>query len=139
MLVSSHLLAEVALSVDEVIIVAHGRLVIQSSLAELPCRATVGVRVRTPQAEALWGALAASGTAAELRTRKGSRSMYGVIGWLAGREDESAARPAMPDVGRGGRRSGRRHRLPPVLRTGTDPGRVCHDDPAIPGPSSSMR
>ena len=52
-LVSSHLLAEVAQTVDDVVIIAHGRLVTQSSLAELADRSRSGVRVRTPQAEAL--------------------------------------------------------------------------------------
>jgi ABC-2 type transport system ATP-binding protein len=65
-LVSSHLLAEVAQTVDDVVIVANGRLVIQSSLAELARRSQAGVRVRTPRAEALRAALAGEGIAAEL-------------------------------------------------------------------------
>ena len=60
-LVSSHLLAEVAQTVDEVVIIAEGRLVTQSSLAALARRATPGVWVRTPQAPALREALAAAG------------------------------------------------------------------------------
>ena len=67
-LVSSHLLAEVAQTVDDVVIIAGGRLVTQSSLADLAEQATPGVWVRTPQAEALCDALAAKGTAAELQT-----------------------------------------------------------------------
>ena len=67
-LVSSHLLAEVAQTVDEVVIIARGRLVSQASLADLTHRSQAGVRVRTPQAEALRGALAAEGIAAELVT-----------------------------------------------------------------------
>jgi len=65
-LVSSHLLAEVAHTVDEVVIIANGRLVTQSSLADLTSRSQSGVRVRTPDAEALRGALAAEEIAAEL-------------------------------------------------------------------------
>jgi ABC-2 type transport system ATP-binding protein len=65
-LVSSHLLAEVAQTVDDVVIVANGRLVSQSSLSDLARGAQVGVRVRTPQAEALRAALAAKGVAAEV-------------------------------------------------------------------------
>jgi ABC-2 type transport system ATP-binding protein len=65
-LVSSHLLAEMSQSVDDVVIIAHGRLVTQSSLADLTRRATPGVRVRTPHAEALRTALAAKGVPAEL-------------------------------------------------------------------------
>src|SRR3954463_4487827 len=64
-LVSSHLLAEVAQTVDDVVIVANGRLVTQSSLSDLARGARAGVRVRTPQAEALRAALAAQGSAAE--------------------------------------------------------------------------
>ncbi len=67
-LVSSHLLAEVAQTVDQVVIIAAGRLVAQSSLADLAGRATPSVWVRTPQAEALRAALLARGTSAELRT-----------------------------------------------------------------------
>jgi ABC-2 type transport system ATP-binding protein len=65
-LVSSHLLAEVAQTVDDVVIIANGRLVTQSSLADLARRSKAGVRVRTPQAEALRAALSAEGIAAEL-------------------------------------------------------------------------
>jgi ABC-2 type transport system ATP-binding protein len=65
-LVSSHLLAEVAQTVDDVVIIANGRLVTQSSLAELSNRSRAGVRVRTPQVEALRDALAEQGIAAQL-------------------------------------------------------------------------
>jgi ABC-2 type transport system ATP-binding protein len=65
-LVSSHLLAEVAQTVDDVVIIAGGRLVTQSSLAELSNRSRAGVRVRTPQVDELRDALAAQGVAAQL-------------------------------------------------------------------------
>jgi ABC-2 type transport system ATP-binding protein len=65
-LVSSHLLAEVAQTVDDIVIVANGRLVTQSSLTDLERGSKAGVRVRTPQAEALRAALSAQGIAAEL-------------------------------------------------------------------------
>ena len=65
-LVSSHLLAEVAHTVDDVVIIAHGRLVTQSSLTELAERRPSGVRVRTPQAETLRSALSDQGIAADL-------------------------------------------------------------------------
>ena len=67
-LVSSHLLAEVAQTVDDVVIIAGGRLVTQSSLADLAGQATPAVWVRTPQAEDLRAALAARGITAELQT-----------------------------------------------------------------------
>jgi ABC-2 type transport system ATP-binding protein len=65
-LVSSHLLAEVAQTVDDVVIITNGRLVTESSLADLTRHSQAGVRVRTPQAEALRAALAGQGIAAEL-------------------------------------------------------------------------
>jgi ABC-2 type transport system ATP-binding protein len=67
-LVSSHLLAEIAQTVDHVVIVAKGRLVTQSSLADLADRTRAGVWVRTPQAQALREALAAKGIAAEVQS-----------------------------------------------------------------------
>jgi ABC-2 type transport system ATP-binding protein len=66
-LVSSHVLAEVAQLVDEVVIVAKGRLVVQTSLAALGERGTRAVRVRTPQARALQAALADQGLPAEVQ------------------------------------------------------------------------
>jgi ABC-2 type transport system ATP-binding protein len=60
-LVSSHVLAEVAQTVDQVVIIAAGRLVTQSTLADLTARTDQLVRVRTPAAEALRSLLAAQG------------------------------------------------------------------------------
>jgi ABC-2 type transport system ATP-binding protein len=60
-LVSSHVLAEVAQTVDQVVIIAAGRLVTQSTLAALTARTDQLVRIRTPQAEALRSLLAAQG------------------------------------------------------------------------------
>jgi ABC-2 type transport system ATP-binding protein len=65
-LVSSHVLAEVAQTVDQVIIIARGRLVTQSSLEALTTRAVQGVRVRTGQAPELLDRLRARGLAAHL-------------------------------------------------------------------------
>ena len=58
--VSSHLLSEVAQTVDEVIMLSRGRLVAQTTLAELVARTSV-VRVRTPDASRLLHLLAAAG------------------------------------------------------------------------------
>jgi ABC-2 type transport system ATP-binding protein len=60
-LVSSHVLAEVAQTVDQVVIIDRGRLVAQSTLAALTAGADRTVRVRTPQPEALRDLLAARG------------------------------------------------------------------------------
>ena len=58
-LVSSHVLAEVAQTVDDVVVIHRGRMVRQGSVSEL----TMGgvVRVRTPVSEQLVAALAATG------------------------------------------------------------------------------
>jgi ABC-2 type transport system ATP-binding protein len=66
-LVSSHLLAEVAQTVDEVVVLTGGRLVAHAPLSELLRGRTV-VRIRTPDAAALLAALDARGIHAELST-----------------------------------------------------------------------
>ena len=65
-LVSSHLLAEVAQTVDEIVVIAAGRLVKQSSVADLAREIAPSVTVRTPHAHALRDALAAHGVNAHL-------------------------------------------------------------------------
>ena len=59
--VSSHVLAEVAQTVDQVLIINKGRLVTFSSLAELTARLTGGVRVRAPGVGRLQSELTAEG------------------------------------------------------------------------------
>jgi ABC-2 type transport system ATP-binding protein len=59
--VSSHVLAEVAQTVDRVLIINKGRLVIESPLAELTARIGGAVRVRTPKQAELELALRAVG------------------------------------------------------------------------------
>ncbi|MGH9171176.1 MAG: ABC transporter ATP-binding protein [Acidimicrobiales bacterium] len=65
-LVSSHILAEVAQTVDSVVILDRGRLVTHSTLAELTAGATTVVRVRTPRAAELAALLAGCGASAEV-------------------------------------------------------------------------
>lgn len=60
-LVSSHVLAEVAQTVDQVLIINHGRLVIESSLDDLTARVGGSVRVRSPQLSQLAEALKREG------------------------------------------------------------------------------
>ena len=60
-LVSSHLLAEVAQTVDRVVIIDKGRLVTIGTLDELTARMTLGVRVRAPGIRLLLQALEARG------------------------------------------------------------------------------
>jgi ABC-2 type transport system ATP-binding protein len=58
-LVSSHLLAEIAQTVDGVVILNQGRLITSSSLTELTAQTATAVVVRTPDAERLRHALVA--------------------------------------------------------------------------------
>ena len=66
-LLSSHQLAELALSADHAVIIRNGRLVADGSLAELTGTRGAGIRVRTPQAQALHAALKARGITSQLR------------------------------------------------------------------------
>ena len=56
-LVSSHVLAEVAQTVDQVLIINRGRLVTESPLAQLTARVSGSVRIRTPEPDRLQKAL----------------------------------------------------------------------------------
>ncbi len=67
-LVSSHVLAEVAQTVDQVVIINKGRLVTFSPLAELTARTTGGVRVRAPEAARLQSELERRGDPFQLST-----------------------------------------------------------------------
>ena len=60
-LISSHVLAEVAQTVDQVLIINRGRLVVESSLEQLTARVGGSVRVRTPEPEKLVAALERAG------------------------------------------------------------------------------
>jgi ABC-2 type transport system ATP-binding protein len=63
-LVSSHILAEVAQTVDSVIILDRGHLVTHDTLDELTARVQHTLRIRTPQAEQLQRLLIAHGATA---------------------------------------------------------------------------
>jgi ABC-2 type transport system ATP-binding protein len=60
-LISSHVLAEVAQTVDVVLIINHGKLVTESSLEQLTHRTAGSVRVRTPASASLADALSRAG------------------------------------------------------------------------------
>jgi len=57
-LVSSHLMSEMALTADQLIIVGRGRLIADLSVAELTSASRQRVRVRSPEAAQLRDALA---------------------------------------------------------------------------------
>jgi ABC-2 type transport system ATP-binding protein len=63
-LVSSHVLAEVAQTVDRVLIISHGKLVAEFSLEQLAARVGGAVRVRSPQRPRLAAALRREGVTA---------------------------------------------------------------------------
>jgi ABC-2 type transport system ATP-binding protein len=60
-LISSHVLAEVAQVADDVVIIARGRSVAQGTVDEIVARAGRGTRVRSPDRDRLTAALAGAG------------------------------------------------------------------------------
>jgi ABC-2 type transport system ATP-binding protein len=74
-LVSSHVLAEMAQTVDEVVVISHGKLVAQGSLDELTAGVEAPVWVRSADPDRLQGALSGDGVTAEPGEAAG--------GWLA--------------------------------------------------------
>ncbi|MGC2174894.1 MAG: ATP-binding cassette domain-containing protein [Acidimicrobiales bacterium] len=76
--VSSHLMSEMALTADEVIIIGRGRLIEQTSIDALLGRSSMqSVRVRSPQAVALRKALEEKGATVDLED-DGSLTVRGV-------------------------------------------------------------
>ncbi len=65
-LVSSHLLGEVAQVADEVVVISGGRLIVRAGMSELLAQAACGIRARTDQPERLRDLMVASGAEAEL-------------------------------------------------------------------------
>jgi ABC-2 type transport system ATP-binding protein len=91
-LVASHLLAEVAQTVDRVVIIDRGRLVAQSTLEELTAGARRVVRVRTPRAHDLAGALDHEG----VRVERVAADRLEVTGATSERVDMLAAQLGIP-------------------------------------------
>ncbi len=89
-LISSHVLAEVAQTVDRVLIINHGRLVLSSPLAELTARAGGAVRVRSGDPQRLAKALhdealqVTTGTDHALFAQGASSERVGEIAFAAG-------------------------------------------------------
>jgi ABC-2 type transport system ATP-binding protein len=89
-LISSHVLAEVAQTVDRVLIISRGRLVLSSSLAELTARASGAVRVRSGDPHRLTKALrdqalqVTAGTDQALLVQGASSEQIGEIAFAAG-------------------------------------------------------
>jgi ABC-2 type transport system ATP-binding protein len=90
-LISSHVLSEVQQTVDDVVIIANGRLIRQAALEAL--EGTGSVLVRTPSADRLGAALAEQGLgfaagddAGQLRVATGDPAVVGGIAFRAGIE-----------------------------------------------------
>ncbi len=89
-LISSHVLAEVAQTVDRVLIISRGRLVLSSSLAVLTARAGGAVRVRSGDPQRLTTALRdetlqmTTGTDYALLVQGASSELIGEIAFAAG-------------------------------------------------------
>jgi ABC-2 type transport system ATP-binding protein len=89
-LISSHVLAEVAQTVDRVLIISRGQLVLSSSLADLTARAGGAVRVRTADPQRLTKALndhalqVTTGTDNALLVHGASSERIGDIAFAAG-------------------------------------------------------
>ncbi|MEN2514740.1 ABC transporter ATP-binding protein [Gordonia polyisoprenivorans] len=60
-LVSSHLLTEMALTAERLVVIGQGRLIADSSVSDFTASARTVVRVRTPQPEQLHSALVSAG------------------------------------------------------------------------------
>ncbi|HKF00565.1 MAG TPA: ABC transporter ATP-binding protein [Actinomycetes bacterium] len=89
-LISSHVLAEIAQTADRVVIIGQGRKLADAPLAELTTRPAGPVRVRSPQAGRLAAALAGDGIVVERGDEDGLLLVSGgsaaAVGELAARE-----------------------------------------------------
>ena len=92
--VSSHLLSEVAQTVDEVVVLARGRLMAQTTLSDLVARTSV-VRARTTDASRLLAVLAAAGLQVSL-----AAIVPGIEKWLPTAAAIGLTNAPGPDPGR---------------------------------------
>jgi ABC-2 type transport system ATP-binding protein len=90
-LISSHALAEVAQTVDQVVIISRGRLVVESALDELTARVGGSVRVRAAKPKELAAAIEAAGL-----TTSGSDGALLVHGATSERVGEIAFAAGIP-------------------------------------------
>ena len=91
-LISSHVLAEIAQTVDQVLIISRGRLVVESSLQDLTSRVGGAVRVRSAQPEQLEAAL----TKEELKATASGDQVLLVHGATSERVGEIAFAAGIP-------------------------------------------
>jgi ABC-2 type transport system ATP-binding protein len=69
-LVSSHLMSEMELTVDRLVVIGRGRLIADTSVRELADRFGRGVRVRSPRPDELTRVLVAAGAPSRARTER---------------------------------------------------------------------
>ena len=91
---SRYVLAEAAQTVDHVVVIGRGRLVIQSPLADLTAQAAPAVRIRTPDPARLQAVVSADGGQARLT----GGDQVEVTGSTPRRVAELAARESIPVV-----------------------------------------
>jgi ABC-2 type transport system ATP-binding protein len=87
---SSHLMSEMAMTAEQIVVIGRGRLIANTSVAEVVAQASTGgaVRVRTPQAAALRAALAGP----DVRIAGDTPDVLDVYGLKSERIGEIAAR-----------------------------------------------
>jgi len=90
--VSSHLLAEMAETVDDLVVIGRGRLIAQSALDDFVGQARQGVRVRSPRVEELTRLIAGLGA----ETTIGADGSLTVIGAEAAAIGDLAAARSIP-------------------------------------------
>ncbi|WP_078307612.1 MULTISPECIES: ABC transporter ATP-binding protein [unclassified Mycobacterium] len=92
-LVSSHLLSEMANTADQLVVIGRGRLIAATSMHEFVSRAGADVvRVRSPQIDILRAAVEESGFSVKVSERSGEESVLEVSGALIEQVGELAAR-----------------------------------------------
>lgn len=92
-LVSSHLLSEMANTADQLVVIGRGRLIAATSMHEFVSRAGADVvRVRSPQIDTLRSAAEESGFSVKASERSGEESVLEVSGALIEQVGELAAR-----------------------------------------------
>ncbi|WP_078323141.1 ABC transporter ATP-binding protein [Mycobacteroides salmoniphilum] len=92
-LVSSHLLSEMANTADQLVVIGRGRLIAATSMHEFVSRAGADVvRVRSPQIDTLRSAAEESGFSVKASERSGEESVLEISGVLIEQVGELAAR-----------------------------------------------
>lgn len=95
-LVSSHLLTEMSLTADHLIVIGRGRLIADCSVDEFTAQAARSARVRSPQLPALHQALAAAGLRVTPGTAPDGQPFLSVADVITDQVGDIAARAGLP-------------------------------------------